>query len=163
MIATICRQLDGIPLAIEFAAARAATLGVEQVASGLRDRFDLLTSGRRTALPRHRTLRATLDWSYQLLSEAERDLLRRLAIFAGPFSLDAARAVAARGHERRRKSPMAIADLVGKSLVVRTADPATAEFRLLETTRALCRGPADRKRRLRRGRPSSRGVFPGGA
>ena len=85
----ICRALDGIPLAIEFAAARAATLGLEQVANGLRNRFALLTGGRRTALPRHRTLRATLDWSYRLLSEAERDLLRRLAIFAGPFSLDA--------------------------------------------------------------------------
>ena len=94
LIAAICRHLDGIPLAIEFAAARAATLGVEQVAIGLRDRFSTLTSGRRTALPRHRTLRATLDWSYQLLSEAGRALLCRVAIFAGPFSLDAARAVA---------------------------------------------------------------------
>ena len=95
MIAAICRQLDGIPLAIEFAAARASTLGIEQVAIGLRDRFALLTSGRRTALPRHRTLRATLDWSYRLLAEEQRDLLKCLAIFAGPFTLDAARAVAA--------------------------------------------------------------------
>jgi predicted ATPase/DNA-binding winged helix-turn-helix (wHTH) protein len=134
MIATICRCLDGIPLAIEFAAARAATLGVEQVASGLRDRFELLTSGRRTALPRHRTLRATLDWSYRLLSEAERDLLRHLAIFAGPFSLDAARAVAAEGTSNMDVSD-ALADLVSKSLLVRTADPAMAEFRLLESTR----------------------------
>src|SRR5471030_176395 len=66
-IAAICRHLDGIPLAIEFAAARAATLGVDEVAMGLRDRFALLTTGRRTALPRHKTLRATLDWSYRLL------------------------------------------------------------------------------------------------
>jgi predicted ATPase len=76
-IAAICRQLDGIPLAIEFAAARAATLGIQHVAVGLRDRFALLTSGRRTALPRHRTLRATFDWSYELLPETERSLLCR--------------------------------------------------------------------------------------
>ncbi len=134
MIAAICRHLDGIPLAIEFAAARAATLGVEQVASGLRDRFALLTSGRRTALPRHRTLRATLDWSYQLLSEVERELLRRLAIFAGPFSLDAACAVAAEGMSHGEITD-GVAGLIGKSLVFRTADPLAAEFRLLETTR----------------------------
>jgi predicted ATPase/DNA-binding winged helix-turn-helix (wHTH) protein len=134
LIAAICRHLDGIPLAIEFAAARAATLGVEQVANGLRDRFSMLTSGRRTALPRHRTLRATLDWSYQLLSEAGRELLCRVAIFAGPFSLDSARAVAAEDMSEA-EIVNGIADLVGKSLVVRTADPVTAEFRLLETTR----------------------------
>lgn len=134
MIATICRHLDGIPLAIEFAAARAATLGVEHVATGLRDRFDLLTVGRRTALPRHRTLRATLDWSYRLLSAPERDLLCRLAIFAGPFSLDAAHAVAAEGTGEAAIAA-AIADLVGKSLLARTADPTRADFRLLETTR----------------------------
>jgi predicted ATPase len=135
MIAAICRHLDGIPLAIEFAAARAATLGIEQVAVGLRDRFELLTNERRTALPRHRTLRATLDWSFELLTEAERELLRRLAIFAGPFSLAAACAVA--GEDMTADAiAVGIADLVGKSLVIRTADPATAQFRLLETTRA---------------------------
>ena len=134
MIAAVCRHLDGIPLAIEFAAARAATLGIERVASGLQDRFVLLTSGCRTALPRHRTLRATLDWSYQLLSEPERELLRRLGIFAGPFSLDAARAVGAEGTSEAEIAN-GIADLVGKSLVIRIADPVTGEFRLLETTR----------------------------
>src|SRR5205823_4381964 len=75
----ICRRLDGIALAIELAAARAAALGVEGIASHLDDRFHLLSSGRRTALPRHQTLRATLDWSYELLSEAERVVLRRLS------------------------------------------------------------------------------------
>jgi DNA-binding winged helix-turn-helix (wHTH) protein len=90
VIAPICRRLDGIPLAIEVAAARAAALGIEALASRLDDRFNLLTSGRRTALPRHQTLRATLDWSYGLLAEPERVILHRLAIFAGPFSLDAA-------------------------------------------------------------------------
>jgi non-specific serine/threonine protein kinase len=93
MIGAICRRLDGIPLAIEFAAARAATLGVRQVAQLLDDRFALLTAGRRTALPRHRTLRATLDWSYELLPETERCLLRRLALFPAGFTLDAATAV----------------------------------------------------------------------
>jgi len=134
VIAAICRHLDGIPLAIEFAAARAATLGVEQVASGLQDRLAMLTDGRRTAVPRHRTLRATLDWSYHLLNEAERDLLRRLAIFAGTFSLDAACAVVAEGasHADIRDG---VAELVGKSLVFRQAEPAAADFRLLETTR----------------------------
>jgi non-specific serine/threonine protein kinase len=92
-IAAICRHLDGIPLAIEFAAARAATLGIEEVAAALRDRFALLTSGRRMTLPRHRTLRATLDWSYNLLADPERLLLQRLAVFAGSFSLEAANAV----------------------------------------------------------------------
>ena len=134
MIAAICRRLDGIPLAIELAAARAATLGIETVAHGLRDRFALLTSGRRTALPRHRTLRATLDWSYQLLSEAERDLLRRLAIFAGLFSFDAACSVAADGTSDAEVAD-GVAGLVGKSLLFKTADPAAAEYRLLETTR----------------------------
>jgi non-specific serine/threonine protein kinase len=89
-IAAICRHLDGIPLAIEFAATRAAALGLEQVASRLDDRFTLLTGGRRTALPRHRTLRAMLDWSYELLPEAQRRLFRRLAVFPGGFTLEAA-------------------------------------------------------------------------
>ena len=135
MIAAICRQLDGIPLAIEFAAARAAALGVEQVAIGLRDRFAVLTSGLRTALPRHRTLRATLDWSYQLLTTAERELLCRVAIFVGPFSLDAALAVVDSGVTANDVAD-GISDLIAKSLVFKTADPAAAEFRLLETTRA---------------------------
>jgi predicted ATPase/DNA-binding winged helix-turn-helix (wHTH) protein len=133
-IAAMCRHLDGIPLAIELAGARTASLGLEQVASGLRDRFAMLTNGRRTALPKHRTLRATLDWSYQLLNEAERDLLRRLAIFAGPFSLDAAYAVAAEGTGLAEVAN-GVAGLVSKSLVLRTTDPAAVEFRLFETTR----------------------------
>src|SRR5262249_34192753 len=93
-IGAICRRLDGIPLAIEFCAARAATLGLPQVATLLDDRFRLLTGGRRAALPRQQTLRATLDWSYELLTASERVVLGRLATFAGSFSLGAARAVA---------------------------------------------------------------------
>lgn len=131
-IATICRHLDGIPLAIEFAAARAATLGIEQVAAGLSDRFELLTSGRRLTLPRHRTLRATLDWSYNLLTDLERLLLRRLAIFAGIFSLEAANAVANVNATSEVEINDDIANLVAKSLV--TSD-FTGHFRLLETTR----------------------------
>src|SRR5712675_2320511 len=90
-IAGICRRLDGIPLAIELAAARAAALGIDGLAARLDDRFRLLAGGYRTTMPRHQTLRATLDWSYELLTEPERVVLCRLAIFAGGFTLEAAR------------------------------------------------------------------------
>src|SRR5712672_4765519 len=89
-IAAICRRLDGIPLAIDLAAARVAALGVQQVAAGLDNRLGMLSGGRRTALPRHQTLRATLDWSYELLPEPERLVMRRLAVFAGDFTAAAA-------------------------------------------------------------------------
>jgi predicted ATPase/DNA-binding winged helix-turn-helix (wHTH) protein len=133
-IVAICRRLDGIPLAIELAAARAATIGLEHVAARLDERFALLTNGRRTALPRHRTLRATLDWSYQLLSSEEQGLLNCLAMFAGPFSVDAACAVAATVMESSEIAST-VADLVGKSLVIKGTDPVHGELRLLETTR----------------------------
>ena len=132
-IAAICRHLDGIPLAIEFAAARAAALGVQQVADGLEDRFGLLTSGRRTALPRHQTLRAALDWSYELLPEIEATALRRLAIFAGDFSLDGVIAVVDDLHGPRIIDH--IANLVAKSLMVADLRGEIAQYRLLETTR----------------------------
>src|SRR5271168_3460592 len=135
-IASICRHLDGIPLAIEFAAARAATLGVQQVATRLDDRFGLLTSGRRTALPRHRTLRATLDWSYELLPDEERLLLRRVAIFSSGFTLDAAAAVMS---DRDNAAPYVaegIANLVAKSLIARDTSATSGRWRLLETIRA---------------------------
>jgi predicted ATPase len=102
-VASICRHLDGIPLAIELAAARIAALGIEGVASRLDDRFRLLTSGSRTALPRQQTLRATLDWSHDLLSDSERALLRRLSVLAGSFSLHAATSIAASPGARRRR------------------------------------------------------------
>src|SRR5207302_1720761 len=92
-VAQICRGLDGIPLAIELAAARVRLLSVEQIAQRLDDRFRLLTGGSREALPRQQTLRATVDWSYDLLTEPERALLRRLSVFAGGFTLEAAEAV----------------------------------------------------------------------
>jgi predicted ATPase/DNA-binding winged helix-turn-helix (wHTH) protein len=135
-IAAICRRLDGIPLAIELAAARAAVLGPELVLSRLDERFGLLTGGRRTALPRHQTLRATLDWSYELLSETEQCLLRRLGIFAAGFTLEAANAVMSdQGHT----APVVledIASLVGKSLIALDGAAPSSRWRLLETTRA---------------------------
>jgi predicted ATPase/DNA-binding winged helix-turn-helix (wHTH) protein len=134
-IAAVCRRLDGIPLAIEFAAASAATLGISQVASGLRDRFALLTSGRRTALPRHRTLRATLDWSYQLLTDPERRLLQHLAVFSGGFSLDAAAAVTGHGEASQAAIADGVGNLVVKSLVTADIIGGAGYHRLLETTR----------------------------
>jgi predicted ATPase/DNA-binding winged helix-turn-helix (wHTH) protein len=135
VIAAICRRLDGIPLAIEFAAARAAAVGVRQVAARLDDRFGLLTGGRRTALPRHRTLRATLDWSYELLPDPERCLLRRLAVFSAGFTLEAATAV---GGDGASASTVAegIANLVAKSLVTLDGSAPAGRWRLLETIRA---------------------------
>ncbi len=134
LIARICRRLDGMPLAIEFAAARAASLGLSRVASGLADRFALLTTGRRTALPRHQTLRAVLDWSYALLSDDERLLLHRLAIFSGGFALNAACAV------MQDHSPTQVGDwisnLVEKSLVTFDRSAPGERWRLLETVRA---------------------------
>jgi predicted ATPase/DNA-binding winged helix-turn-helix (wHTH) protein len=135
-IAAICRHLDGIPLAIEFAATSAATLGLEQVASRLDDRFALLTRGRRSALPRHRTLRAALDWSYELLPEAERRLFRRLAVFPAGFTLEAAAAVAGDANDLNSAVLEGIANLVAKSLVTREGSVPTGRWRLLETIRA---------------------------
>jgi predicted ATPase/DNA-binding winged helix-turn-helix (wHTH) protein len=136
MIAAICRRLDGIPLAIELAAARAAVLGVEEVATHLDDRFRILTGGRRTALLRHQTLRATLDWSYELLSEPERVILRRLAVFAGVFRLEAASAVIASPEIAPAEVVDGIANLVAKSLVTLVAGGTVARYRLLDTMRA---------------------------
>jgi len=135
-IAAICRRLDGIPLAIELAAARAAALGVEGLAARLDDRFRLLTGGRRTALLRHQTLRATLDWSYELLTEPERVILRRLAVFAGPFSLEATIAVAVAPETKLAPVVESLASLVAKSLVTTEGGGAVARYRLLDTTRA---------------------------
>jgi predicted ATPase/DNA-binding winged helix-turn-helix (wHTH) protein len=133
-IAGICRHLDGIPLAIELAAARAATLGIEELAARLDNRFQVLAGGRRTALPRHQTLRATLDWSYGLLGEIERTVLHRLAIFAGGFTLGAAGAVAAVTMTEAEVVGR-IADLVAKSLVSVESGSAGPRYRLLETMR----------------------------
>jgi predicted ATPase/DNA-binding winged helix-turn-helix (wHTH) protein len=135
-IAMICRHLDGVPLAIEFAAARAATLGLQQVVSGLRDRLALLASGRRTALPRHQTLRATFDWSYELLPETEKSLLCRLAVFPGGFTVDAVAAVTSDSVLDPSAATVGVANLASKSLVTRDKAEADPRWSLLETTRA---------------------------
>jgi predicted ATPase/DNA-binding winged helix-turn-helix (wHTH) protein len=135
-IAGICRRLDGIPLAIELAAARAASMGIDGLAAQLADRFRLLTTGRRAALPRHQTLRGALDWSHELLTEPERVVLRRLAIFAGGFTLQAARAVVADAEFATTEVDIRLASLVVKSLVTRGVGDTMPRYRLLETTRA---------------------------
>jgi len=135
-IGEICRRLDGIALAIELAAARVATHGIQETAALLNDRFRLLWNGRRTALLRHQTLGATLDWSYDLLSERERAVLRRLAIFVGIFTLDAARSVTTCEDIDENDIVGAVASLVSKSLVTVDSTDPTTRFRLLDTTRA---------------------------
>src|SRR5205823_11522364 len=102
VVAQICRQLDGLPLAIELAAARVRTLGVELMAARLGDRFRLLTEGNRTAPPRHQTLRAAIEWSYELLTDGERTVFNRLSVFAGGFTLEAAEAVGGDGDQGPR-------------------------------------------------------------
>jgi len=134
-IAAICRRLDGMPLAIELAAARVPSLGAVGVAARLDDRFTLLTSGNRAALPRQQTLRATLDWSYELLSEQERIVLRRLAVFAGAFTIDAATDVASGLGVSPADVVDTLADLVLKSLVSVDLKGPT-QYRLLDTMRA---------------------------
>ncbi|OXI92601.1 MULTISPECIES: ATP-binding protein [Burkholderia] len=136
LIADICRRLDGLPLAIELAAARVATLGLAVVASRLDDRLNLLTGGLRSALPRHQTLRATFDWSYVLLDPAARALFRRMGCFIGPFSFDAAHAVAAEPGTSAADMIAVLGELVAKSLVTVEFHGASARYRLTESTRA---------------------------
>ena len=135
-VADICRRLDGIALAIELAASRLSSLGIQGLAGSLEDTFRVLTHGRRTALPRHQTLRATFDWSYQLLSPEDQAALRRLSVFSGYFTLDDAGAVIGRD-ERLTDVGDWLASLLDKSLVV-VANPSgpTLQYSLLETTRA---------------------------
>jgi predicted ATPase/DNA-binding SARP family transcriptional activator len=163
VVAEVCRRLDGIPLAIELAATRLRALSVEELAARLEDRFRLLTQGSRTALPRQQTLQATLDWSYGLLSERERTLLRRLSVFVGGWTLEPAEAVCASGAsvecevlhvEEDVRSPDStlntqhstlffkeadvldlLASLVDKSLVVYDDPDGKGRYRLLETVR----------------------------
>ena len=135
-VAEICIHLDGIPLALELAAARVRSLSIEQINARLDDRFRLLTSGTRTALPRQQTLRATLDWSFDLLAEQERAVLRRLAIFPGGFTLAAATAVASDPAIDEFAVVDLLSQLVARSLVVANTSDAAPRYRLLETTRA---------------------------
>jgi predicted ATPase/class 3 adenylate cyclase len=131
-VAQVCWRLDGMPLALELAAARVRVLAVEQIAARLDDRFRLLTGGSRTALRRQQTLAATLDWSYELLTDAERALLRRLAVFVGGWTLEAAEAVA----EGAGGDVLdLLTSLVDKSLVVAEELAGETRYRLLETIR----------------------------
>ncbi|MFI7058294.1 AfsR/SARP family transcriptional regulator [Streptosporangium canum] len=135
-VVRICRELDGMPLAIELAAARLRSLSAEQIAHRLDDRFRLLTGGSRTALPRHQTLRAVVGWSWDLLDEQERVLARRLSVFAGGAALDCAEEICS-GHGLDRAEVLdVLARLVDKSLVVVQSHGAAVRYRMLETIRA---------------------------
>jgi predicted ATPase/DNA-binding SARP family transcriptional activator len=134
MVRLICQQLDGMPLAIELAAARVNTLPVADIAKRLDDRFRLLTGGARTAAARHRTLRATIDWSHDLLDERQRALLRRLSVFGGGWTLEAAEAVCPGGVVAAADVLDVLTGLVQRSLVAARG----GRFRLLETIRQYC-------------------------
>jgi predicted ATPase/class 3 adenylate cyclase len=138
-VAQICHRLDGIPLALELAAARVKALSVEQIAARLNDRFRLLTGGSRTALPRQQTLRAAIDWSFSLLTEEERVLLRRLSVFAGGWTLDAAQAVCSCDPICADDVLDLLARLVDKSLVIFEQRGSETRYRLMETIRQYAR------------------------
>jgi predicted ATPase len=135
-VAEMCRKLDGMPLAIELAAGQAAALGVKNTAARLVSRLELLKLSHRTTVPRHRTLKAALDWSYNLLSDVERIALRRIAPFFGDFTLEGARYVAGELGADAGGIFDAIAGLVEKSLIATRFDETQAQYRLLDTTRA---------------------------
>ena len=134
-VVQICRRLDGIPLAIELAAARVRTLSVQQITAHLDERFRLLTGGSRTALPRHQTLRGLIDWSYGLLSEAERELFRRVSVFVGGWTLEASVAVCAGADVDRYDIVDLLGRLVDKSLCLIDGEGSDPRYRLLETIR----------------------------
>jgi predicted ATPase/DNA-binding winged helix-turn-helix (wHTH) protein len=135
-VAEMCRKLDGIPLAIELVAGQAAALGIKNTVARLMSRLELLRLSHRTTAPRHRTLKATLDWSYNLLSDGERIVLRRIAPFVGHFTLEGARHTAAEPGVGAGEIFDAIAGLVEKSLIATRIDEAQAQYRQLDTTRA---------------------------
>ncbi len=134
-VAQVCQRLDGIPLAIELAAARIKVLAVEQIAARLNDRFRLLTGGSPIALPRHQTLRAAMDWSYDLLSQKERAVLRRLSVFADGWPLEAAQIVCSGTRIKEHEILDLLTQLADKSLIVAEGRGAEVRYRLLETVR----------------------------
>ena len=136
-VAEVCRRLDGIPLAIELAAARMSAMTVQQITARLDDRFRLLTGGSRTALPRHQTLRGAIDWSYGLLAEKERVLLRRLSAFAGGWTLEAAEGVC--GGVEELDVLNTLTQLAFKSLILVTDHSVSVRYRFLETVRQYAR------------------------
>src|SRR4029077_15255392 len=135
----LCRQLDGLPLAIELAAVRTRVLTVEQIRDRLNDRFGLLTGGGRAALPRHQTLQTTIEWSYELLDAGERTLLGRLCVFGGRFTLEDAEAVDTSDLESAVQSLDTLSSLVDKSLVIKEDVSGLACYRLHETMREFAR------------------------
>ncbi|MBI1742495.1 tetratricopeptide repeat protein [Candidatus Acetothermia bacterium] len=138
-VAQICRRLDGIPLAIELAAARIKVLTAEQIAARLDDSFRLLTGGSRTALPRQQTLRAAIDWSYELLTEKERVLLRRLSVFVGGWTLDAAEYVCSAEGIKKFEVLDLLTHSVDKSLVLVQGQNGESRYKMLETVRQYAR------------------------
>jgi predicted ATPase len=150
IVATICRRLDGIPLAIELAASRAGSLGIRGIAELLENRFSLVWHGRRTALPRHQTLNAMLDWSFNLLSREERAVLGRLSVFVGDFTLEAARFVASDAETDEGLVIDAVAGLLAKSLISTTASQGSTYYRLLETTRTFAQAKLAERREASR-------------
>jgi tetratricopeptide (TPR) repeat protein len=147
----ICRRLDGIPLAIELAAARVEFFGLSGLASGLNDMFAVLTQGRRFALPRHQTLRAALDWSYQLLSPTEQAVLQGIAIFRTTFTLEAALAIVREPTISFEDALDAMANLVAKSMLTADSAGEVVQYRLLEATRIY----ANEKLAFSGGRPEA--------
>ncbi|WP_324410386.1 ATP-binding protein [Amaricoccus sp.] len=131
----LCRQLDGIPLAIELAAARLDTIGIDEMVERLDADHGLLSGGLRTAMPRHKTLEATLDWSFAILSELERTVLQSLSVFRATFSLEAALSVATTEGEPTAPIARCVGDLVTKSMIVVQAQRDGRRYRMLETTR----------------------------
>jgi predicted ATPase/DNA-binding winged helix-turn-helix (wHTH) protein len=136
IVADICHKLEGIALAIELAATRVDAFGLRELSALLSDRFRLLNQDRRTALPRHRSLAAALDWSYELLPDGERVILRRLAVFAGAFTLESATAVAGETGNACSAVIDGVANLVAKSLISADTSGVLVQYRLLDTTRA---------------------------
>ena len=134
-VTEICHRLDGMPLAIELAAARVRALTLDEIVDSLHDRFRLLTGGARTAVRRQQTLRASVDWSHALLTEPERALLRRLSVFMGGFDLDAAQSVAGTTEVERYQVLDQLSLLVDKSLVIAENASGRTRYRLLETVR----------------------------
>src|SRR5262252_5797996 len=132
----ICRGLDGMPLALELAAVQVDVLGIQGLAQGLTHRFDLLTRGRRTALPRQQTLRATMDWSYDLLPKVEKVVLRRLAVFRGGFTMEAAGTVVGDEDIRSFEVTEIVANLSQKSLIATDISRDITHHYMHDTTRA---------------------------
>jgi len=135
LVASVCRRLDGIPLALELAAGRLSSMSIRQVSERLDQRFRLLTGGSRGAMPRQQTLQAAVDWSFSLLSPAEREVLRRLSVFAGGFELEAAEVICAAGDVDVFDVLDLLGSLVSKSLVVADRTPSSVRYRMLETIR----------------------------